>query len=170
MSKKKARKPQFQAPIISDTEEPFKELQAPENTGDIVPTGAVNVQRSGSIALSDVELNNEYEDGEVLESGADWWKPENEPQFMGVYLGDIFAREDNPANEWTAGDHIGYEFLNVANKDTREIKIIGMNYAIEMAMKDVAKGDCVKFQFIGKVKSSNNNPFSKFRIVKMKKK
>jgi len=106
---------------------------------------------------------SELEEADVVESGAAFWRFEDDPEVIGMYQGPVIAREDK-ADMWEKGDHIGSLMLSAKGSEF----ILPANYAIQEAMKDAKQGEIFKVTFLGKETNSSGKPFSRFRIVKMK--
>ena len=106
---------------------------------------------------------NELEEADVIESGAAFWRFEDDPEVIGMYQGPVIAREDK-ADMWSKGDTIGFLMLSAKGSEF----ILPGNYAISEALENAKKGEIFKVTFLGKETNSSGKPFSRFRIVKMK--
>lgn len=108
---------------------------------------------------------SELEEESVLESGAQFWRFEDDPEVIGTYIEPVIAREDN-GDQWSKGDTIGYLFQN---KNGAEF-IVPANYAIEQAITthNAERGQIYKISFLGKETRDGGRQFSRFRIVRMK--
>src|SRR5690606_40713610 len=71
---------------------------------------------------------SELEEESVLESGAQFWRFEDDPEVIATYMEPVIAREDN-GDQWSKGDTIGYLFHN---KNGAEF-IVPANYEIGRA-------------------------------------
>lgn len=106
---------------------------------------------------------SELEETDVIESGAAFWRFEDDPEVVGMYQGPVIAREDK-ADMWSKGDTIGFLMRSAKGSEF----ILPANYAIEEAMQNAKQGEIFKVTFLGKETNSSGKPFSRFRIVKMK--
>lgn len=106
---------------------------------------------------------SELEEADVIESGAAFWRFEDDPEVIGMYHGPVIAREDK-ADMWSKGDTIGFLMLSAKGSEF----ILPANYAISEALENAQQGEIFKVTFLGKETNSSGKPFSRFRIVKMK--
>lgn len=106
---------------------------------------------------------SELEEESVIESGAAFWRFEDDPEVIGMYQGPVIAREDKD-DMWAKGDTIGFLMLSAKGSEF----ILPANYAILEALEDAKQGEIFKVTFLGKETNSSGKPFSRFRIVKMK--
>lgn len=106
---------------------------------------------------------SELEEESVLESGAQFWRFEDDPEVIATYIEPVIAREDN-GDQWSKGDTIGYLFHN---KNGAEF-IVPANYAIAQALQNAERGQIYKIRFLGKETRDGGRQFSRFRIVRMK--
>lgn len=112
--------------------------------------------------MFDINMNDFEE--ENISSGGEYWNFERFPEFIGTYIKEVQAREDNEDRNVKAGDCIGYEFIPYNHKQS---VIIPNNFLITDAIEKCEPGDIFRISFLGKKKQQNGRQFTNFRVSKL---
>lgn len=151
----KNKKPQA-AQIPEDTFEGMLEEESKQRLAERIET------------LGEAFNVDDLETEEVLETGAEFWDFDNNPELIGMFHSNVIAREDRNDRDgkklWEKGDTIGYNM----SLPTGDYAICPKNFSIAEHLGNAKPGEIYKIIFKGKDTQTSGRQFSRFNVIKMR--
>ncbi len=103
---------------------------------------------------------------EKIVSGAEFHDFEKTARVIGILGEPVIREKDGKGDNQKIGDVMGY---CVTLSDDSEV-IVGNSASIEKVVTEgkIKKGEIILFEFLGKGKTADNQPFNRFKIGRLK--